>query len=76
MSAGVKRGLGNTIARLILTLAGALLMVATPYVFEVLGLAYRLHNTMIAGIELASLVVGSALLYLAFRQPASPGTGG
>lgn len=53
--------------RLVLMVAGALLMVGTPFVFEMLNLTALFQNTMIFGIELVSLVVGFVLLYLAFR---------
>jgi hypothetical protein len=61
------------VAQLVLTIAGALLMVGPPYTFEVLNLGSRFHTSTIAAIELVSLVVGLALLFLAFRghQPSA-----
>jgi len=53
--------------RLALTVVGALLMVGPPYAFEVLDLSSRLQGTMIAAMELVSLVVGFVLLFLAFK---------
>jgi ABC-type uncharacterized transport system permease subunit len=53
--------------RLALTIVGALLMVAPPYALEVLDLSSRLQSTMIAAMELVSLVAGFVLLFLAFR---------
>ena len=67
MSADIKRQPRSPIVRLVLTIVGALLMVATPYTLEVLKLSSRLQSTMVAAIELVSLVVGFVLLYLAFR---------
>jgi hypothetical protein len=55
------------ITQLVLTIAGALLMVGPPYIFEVLNLSSRFHRSMIATIELASLVAGLVLLFFAFR---------
>jgi len=46
---------------------GALLMVGSPYAFEMLDLSSRLQSTMIAAMELVSLVVGFVLLFLAFK---------
>jgi hypothetical protein len=67
MSADVKREPQSTIVRLVLTVAGALLMVGAPFTFEVLNLTSRLQSTTIAAVELVLLVVGLMLLYLAFR---------
>jgi len=67
MSADVKRGPQSMILRLVLTVAGALLMVGAPFTFEVLNLTSRLQNTMVAVAELVSFVVGLVLFYLAFR---------
>jgi hypothetical protein len=55
------------IARLALTIVGALLMVAPPYLVDILNLSSRLESMMLAGVELALLIVGFALLYLALR---------
>ena len=55
------------IARLTLTIVGALLMVAPSYLVDLLNLSSRLQSMTLAGIELGFLVVGFALLYLAFR---------
>ena len=55
------------IARLTLTIVGALLMVAPSYLVDLLNLSSRLQSMTLAGIELVFLVVGFALLYLAFR---------
>jgi len=67
MSADTKRQPLSTIMRLVLTIVGALLMVAPPYALEELNLISRLQSTMVAVIMLVSLVVGLVLLYLAFR---------
>jgi hypothetical protein len=67
MSADVKPQPQSTILRLVLTVAGALLMIAAPFTFEVLNLTSRLQNRMVAAAELVSLVVGLVLLYLALR---------
>ncbi len=67
MSADVKREPQSMMVRLVLMVAGALLMVGTPFVFEMLNLTARFQNTMIFGIELVFLAVGFVLLYLAFR---------
>lgn len=73
MSANAKREPQSMMVRLALMVVGALLMVGTPFAFEILNLTARFQNTMIFGIELVFLVVGFILLYLAFRgqQPAS-----
>jgi hypothetical protein len=42
-------------------------MVAPPFALQVLNLSSSLQSTMVAAIELVSLVVGFVLLYLAFR---------
>lgn len=67
MSAEVKREPRSMTVRLGLTIVGALLMVGSPYAFEVLDLSSRLQGTMIAAMELVSLVVGFVLLFLAFK---------
>jgi uncharacterized membrane protein YdbT with pleckstrin-like domain len=67
MSAAVKREPQSMIVRLVLAVAGALLMVGTPFTFDVLNLTSRLQSTMVAAVELVFLVVGLMLLYLAFR---------
>ncbi len=67
MSADIKRQPRSPIVRLVLTIVGALLMVAPPYTLEMLNLSSRLQSAMVAAIELVSLVVGFVLLYLAFR---------
>jgi hypothetical protein len=73
MSADVKRGPRSVISRLVFTVVGALLMVGPPFTFEMLNLSTRFQSTIVATVELVSLVVGLVLLYLAFRgqQPAS-----
>ena len=71
MGADIKREPLSMIARLVLTILGALLMVAPPYAVEVLNLSSRLQSTMLAGVELGSLVVGLVLLYVAFRGQGS-----
>jgi hypothetical protein len=55
------------ISQLVLTIAGALLMVGPPYALEVLHLSSRFHRSMIAAVELGSLVIGLVFLFLAFR---------
>jgi Na+/H+ antiporter NhaD/arsenite permease-like protein len=67
MSADKKARPLGMITQLVLTIAGALLMVGPPYVFVVLKLSSRFHRSRIAAIELASLVVGLVLLFFAFR---------
>jgi hypothetical protein len=42
-------------------------MVSPPYTLQYLNLSSSLQSTMVAAIELVSLVVGFVLLYLAFR---------
>ena len=71
MSADIKREPLSMIARLVLTILGALLMVAPPYAVELLTLSSRLQSTMLAGVELGALVVGFVLLFLAFRGQGS-----
>jgi hypothetical protein len=46
-------------------------MVSPPYALQLLNLSSRLQSTMVAAIELVSLVVGFVLLYLAFRGKGS-----
>lgn len=67
MSADTKRQPLSRIVRLVLTIVGALAMVAPSYTLYELNLTSRLHTRMIAAIELVSLAVGFVLLYLAFR---------
>jgi uncharacterized membrane protein len=67
MSAEAKRPPLSMIVRLVLTIVGALLMVAPPFTLEMLNLSTRIQSTMMAAILLVSLVVGFLLLYLAFR---------
>lgn len=67
MSADIKGQERSPIVRLVLTIVGALFMVAPPFTLEMLNLGGRLQSTMLAGVELGSLVVGFVLLYLAFR---------
>ncbi len=71
MSADIKREPLSMVARLVLMILGALLMVAPPYAVEILDLSTRLQSTMLAGVELVSLVVGLVLLFLAFRGQGS-----
>ena len=67
MSADVKREPLSMIVRSVLTIVGALLMVAPPYALEMLNLSARLQSMMLAATELVALVAGFVLLYLAFR---------
>ena len=67
MSADVKRQPLSMIVRLVLTIVGALLMVAPPFALDVLNLSTRLQSMMLAATESVALVVGFVLLYLAFR---------
>jgi uncharacterized membrane protein YwzB len=67
MSADIKREPRSMVARLALTIVGALLMVVPSYLVDLLNLSSRLQTMTLAGIELGFLVVGFALLYLAFR---------
>jgi uncharacterized membrane protein len=55
------------IARVVLTIVGALLMVGPPYAFEILELSSRFQRTMIISVEFVSLAVGFVLLYLSFK---------
>jgi uncharacterized membrane protein len=55
------------VTQLVMTIVGALLMVGPSYTLEVLHLSSRFHRSMIAAIELGSLVVGLVLLFLALR---------
>jgi hypothetical protein len=71
MSADIKRKPLSMIPRFILTILGALLMVAPPYLVDVLNLSRRLQSMMLAGVELGSLAVGLVLLFLAFRGQGS-----
>ena len=57
-----------TAARLVFMVVGVALMIVPPYAFQMLNLVGKLQNLMILAIELVSLVVGLALLYLAFRE--------
>jgi hypothetical protein len=67
MSADTKSQPRGMVAQLVLTIAGTLLMVGPSYTLEVLNLSSRFHRSMIAAIELVSLVAGLVLLFLAFR---------
>ena len=69
LSAITKLGPRSMAARLILTVAGVLLMIGPPYAFDLLNLSPRFPNTTIAVVELVLLVVGLALLYLGIREP-------
>jgi len=71
MGAGGKPTTRGTAARLVLTVVGALLMIAPPFAFALLNLASRFQNIVIAGIELPALAVGLAMLYLALKEPKS-----
>jgi len=67
MVAGEKSKQLSMITRLLLTIAGVLLMVGPPYAFEMLNLTPVFQKTMMAGMMLLSLAVGFVLLYLALR---------
>jgi hypothetical protein len=67
MSADARSQPRVAIAQLVLTIAGALLMVGPSYTLEVLHLSSRFHRSTIAAIEVVSLIVGLVLLFLAFR---------
>jgi len=58
----------STIARLLLTVLGVLLMVGPPYAVAFLGLVARFQIEIIAGMLLASVVVGLVLIYLGARE--------
>ena len=73
MNAGVKRKPRSMIARLVLTIVGALLMVGPPYTFGVLELSSRFQRTIVIAVELVSLAVGFVLLYLSFKGQESAG---
>lgn len=75
MSAGAKAEPRSTVARLAFTIAGVLLMIAPPFVFNLLKLTSSFQNVIIAGIELPVLVAGFVLLYFCIRQPGSPKRG-
>lgn len=62
------KGPRGTIARLVLVIAGVLLTVGPPYAFVMLNLTGLFQRTVIAGIELACLVVGLVLLYFAVKE--------
>ena len=68
MNAGARVEQRSIVTQLALTVAGVLLLVGSPYIIEILNLASRLQNTIIAVVELISVVVGFVLLYLAFRK--------
>jgi len=68
LGALAKQGPRSLIARLFLTVAGLLLAVGPPYAFVMLNLTGLFQRTVIAGIELACLVVGLVLLYIAFKE--------
>jgi hypothetical protein len=67
MSADSRSQSRRMIAQLVLTIAGALLMVGPSYTLKVLHLSSRFHRSMIAAIELVSFFVGLVLLFLVFR---------
>jgi len=71
MGAGGKPATRTMTGQLVLTVAGALLIIAPPFAFALLNLTSRFQNIVIAGIELPALAVGLAMLYLAFREPKS-----
>ena len=68
MKAGARVEQRSIVTQLALTVAGVLLLVGSPYIIDILNLVSRLQNTIIAAIELLSVVVGFVLLYLAFRK--------
>ena len=68
MSAETRPETRMTAARLVFMVVGVALMIVPPYAFQMLNLVGKLQNLMILAIELVSLVVGLALLYLAFRE--------
>jgi hypothetical protein len=67
MNANVKREPRSMNMRLALTVVGALLMIGSPYAFQLSGLSGRLERTLIVAMELVLLVVGFVLLYLALK---------
>jgi hypothetical protein len=67
LSVDIKREPRSMVARLALTIVGALLMVVPSYLVDIMNLSSRLQSMMLAGVELVLLIVGFALLYLAFR---------
>jgi hypothetical protein len=67
MSADARSQPRRMVAQLVLTIAGALLMVGPSYTLEVLHLSSRFHRSTIGALELGSLVAGLVLLFLAFR---------
>ena len=68
MGARTKTGSLGMVTRLILTVAGVVLMVGPPYAIAFLGLAARLQVTVIAGVLLICVALGFVLLYLALRE--------
>jgi uncharacterized protein YjeT (DUF2065 family) len=61
----------SAIARLVLAIAGVLLMVGPPYAFRMLNLVSRFQNTTIGAIELPCLLLGFVLLYVSLRERTS-----
>ena len=68
MNANVKREPRSMNMRLALTVVGALLMIGSPYAFQLSGLGGRLERPLVAAMELVLLIVGFVLLYLAFKR--------
>jgi uncharacterized membrane protein len=67
MSAETKPKPRSMIARLALTIVGALLMIGPSYAFGALELSAHFQRTTVEAVELVSLMIGLVLLYLAFR---------
>jgi len=65
---GERPGRTSMIARLLLTVLGVLLTVGPPYAVAFLGLLARFRIEIIAGMLLASVVVGLVLIYLGIRE--------
>mgnify|MGYP006269818901 CR=1 FL=1 len=69
MSAVTKLEPQRVAARLVLTVAGVLLMIAPPYAVDLLNLSSRFQTATITVMELVFLIVGLVLLYLGLREP-------
>ncbi len=68
--AGGKSDSGTMVTKLVLTIVGVLLIIATPFSIAFLDLFRRFQPSVLAGVEFVGLVAGLALLYLGFREKA------
>jgi hypothetical protein len=69
--AGSKSDSGTMIVKLLFTIAGVLLVIAFPFFIVFLGLWLRFQPSVLAGVELISLVAGLVLIYLGFKENTS-----